>query len=160
MEPEKISLDVRESNKITRYSQFFFSLLCFGVAIWLFIKLVSTGTPSGSNIIAVAFILLFGVWELVSGLGITQRYISLTDDRLTIKHRYFAKPVIYRPADIKLVVFKPLSFNIVGNGGERTVIKLGNYYQERTLKILESVENFCKAGNVATEGLEKEEEQQ
>jgi hypothetical protein len=160
MEPEKISLDVRESTKILRYFQLFFSLVCFVVAVWIFMKLVSTGTMSGSNLIAVAFILLFGIWELTSGLGITQRYIVFSGESITLKHRYFAKPAIYNCSNIKSVVFRPLSFIITCNDGKKTAVKLGNYYQERTLKILESASNFCKTNQIATEGLEQENKQE
>jgi len=160
MEPEKISLDVRESTKLNRYLQLFFSLICFVVAVWFLLKLISTGTLSGSNSIAVVFLLLFGVWELLSGFGITQRYLVFSGDAITIKHRFFARPVVFRPDNIKIIVFKPLSFSIVGCNDKKTIIRLGNYYQERTLKILESVSDFCKTNHVLAEGLEKEKQQQ
>ncbi len=160
MEPEKISLDVRESTKLNKYSQLFFSLICFVVAIWFLLKLFSTGTMNGSNSIAVVFLLLFGVWELLSGFGITQRYLVFSGNAITVKHRLFSKPVEFKPDNIKVIIFKPLSFNIVGQDDKKTIVRLGNYYQERTLKILESLSDFCKTNHVLTEGLEAEKKQQ
>jgi hypothetical protein len=157
MESEKISLDIRESTKVLRYFQLFFSLLSFIVAIWFLLKLLSTCTLNGSNGIAVIFLLFFGGWELVSGLGITQRYLIVSGDSITLKHRYFAKPVVFKPEDIKVAVFKPLTFIIIGINGERTVLKLGNYYQERTLKAFDLLSNFCQINKVAVEGLDQEE---
>jgi hypothetical protein len=153
MEAEKISLDIRESTKLNRYFQLFFSVLCFIVAGWFFLKLLSTKTLTGSNGLAVIFLLLFGFWELLSGLGITQRYLIISEGDITLKCRYFSKPVIFKPDEINLVAFKPMSFVIVSKTGEKTVLKLGNYYQERTLKILESLKDFCIKNRISVEGL-------
>ena len=158
MESEKISLDVHEHTKVSRIFQSFFSLLCFAAAAWLLIKLIQTHSITGSNIIAVLFLISFGLWELLSATGINERFIIFSGDAVTIKDRYFGKPVIYRPADISLVAFRTLSFIIVSSGGKKETVKLGNYYQEKTVKILESLNLFCKRNNIKVEGLEQDTE--
>jgi len=158
MESQKISLDLHERTKVSVIFQAFFSLLCFSAAAWLLIKLIQTYSITGSNIIAVLFLFSFGLWELLSVTGTNERFIIFSADTVTIKDRYFSKPVIYRQADISLVAFRTLSFIIVSSDGKKDTVKLGNYYQEKTVKILESLNLFCKRNSIKVEGLEQDTE--
>jgi len=157
MEARKISLDLHDNTKFTRFFQVVFGIFCLAVSVWFLFKLFETQTLAGANTIAVVFLFLIGVWELASGFGFTGKYIIVSGESLTLKHNNFSKPLVVKPADLEMVIFKPVSFVFVFRSGEKTTIKLGIYYRERSVEILESIEEFCKINQVSVEGLVSDE---
>lgn len=157
MKAKKISLDVRDNTKFTRFFQIVFGVFCLAVAIWFIYNLITTKTISGTNAIAVVFLFFFGIWELLAGAGLTARYITISDESLILKQNYFSKPLILKPGDIKKVIFKPIAFELITSDNKKIVTKLGLYYRERTEEILESVEQFCEINKVPVDGLVSDE---
>jgi hypothetical protein len=157
MEAKKISLDVRDNTKFTRFFQIVFGIFCLAVAAWFFYNLLTTKSISGTNSIAVVFLFLFGIWELLAGAGLTARYIIISKEFITLKQKYFSKPLMLNPGDLKKVVFKPIAFELITQDSVKITIKLGLYYRERTEEILESVEKFCELNNVPVDGLVSDE---
>jgi hypothetical protein len=157
MEAKKISLDLHDNTKLTRFFQIVFGTFCLAVSVWFLFKLFETHTLAGANAIAVVFLFLIGVWELAAGFGFTGRYIIVSEENLTIKHSHFLRPLIIKPSDLKIVIFKPVSFELFYHNGEKTIIRLGIYYRERSVEILESIEEFCKINQVPVEGSDSDE---
>lgn len=156
MEVNKISLDMRDSTKLSRFFQLIFGLFCIVTSAWFLVNLIKTNTALGTNIIAVAFLFFFGVWLLLSAAGITGRYIIISDEKIVLKDKYIQGPRTFTPGNLKMVVFKPLSFELHESNGSKTLVTLGLYYRERSASILELIEAFCKTNSINIEGLTDE----
>ena len=156
MEVTKISLDMRDSTKISRLFQVIFGLICLAVSAWYLLNIAKADNFSGTNLIAIAFLFLFGIWELLTAAGITDRYIIISDEKIVLKNKYVFGPEIHKADNLVAVIFKPVSFELHHKDGSRTVVKLGIYYRERSAEIMEAVESFCTANSITTEGLEEE----
>jgi len=156
MEVNKISLDMRDSTRLSRFFQVIFGLFCIASSAWFLLNLIKTNTASGTNIIAVAFLFFFGVWLLLSAAEVTGRYIIISDEKIILKDKYIPGPRTFAPGNLKTVVFKPLSFELQEQDGSKTLVKLGLYYRERSANILELIEAFCKTNSINIEGLTDE----
>ena len=153
MNKQKFSLDLREDTFITRISNLIFGLFCLAVSLWFIIKLGKEPSSTTSAWIAVAFLSLFGIWELLAGFGMTSRYITIDKNIIIIRHRFYSSPVSLLPAMIKEIEFKPLAISFHLHEGKDILLRLGAYYKERSADIMKSVEVFCTENNIKTEGL-------
>jgi len=152
MESTKFSLEVIERNRITRVSESVFGILCLAGASWYAISLQGPSSPGLSGWLAVIFLALFGIWEILSGAGLVSRYISIGTDQITLRHRVWKPPVALRPSDLAAVKFKTLKVDFCLNGGNVISIRLGTYYSERSAQIMEAVEAFCADNKINTSG--------
>lgn len=158
MENRKFSLEVVEKNKITRVSELVFGLLCLAGASWYAVSLQGPSSPGLSGWLAVLFLALFGIWEILSGAGLVSRYIWIATDQITLRHRAWKPPVVLPPSDLAEVKFKPLKVDFCLNGGNVISIRLGTYYSERSAQIMEAVEAFCAENGIKISGGRNEQE--
>ena len=158
MENRKFSLEVIERNKITRVSESVFGLLCLAGASWYAISLQGPSSPGLSGWLAVIFLALFGIWEILSGAGLVSRYIWIGSDQITLRHRAWKPAVTIAPSDLTEVKFKPLAVDFLITGGNVISVRLGTYYSERSAQIMEAVEEFCVENRIKISGGKNEQE--
>jgi len=158
MEDRKFSLEVIERNKITRVSELVFGLLCLAGASWYAVSLHGPSSPGLSGWLAVIFLALFGIWEILSGAGLVARYIWIGTDQITLRHRAWRPSVSLAPSDLAEVKFNPLTVDFCLTGGKVISVRLGTYYSERSAQIMEAVEVFCAGNRIMISGERNEQE--
>lgn len=158
MENRKFSLEVIERNRIKSASELVFGLLCLAGASWYAVNLQGPSSPGLSGWLAVIFLALFGIWEILSGAGLVSRYIWIGTDQITLRHRAWKPPVSIAPSDLTEVKFKPLTVDFCMTGGNVISVRLGTYYSERSAQILEAVEEFCTENRIKISGGRNEQE--
>ncbi len=117
MENRKFSLEVIERNRITRVSESVFGILCLAGAFWYAVSLQGPASSGFSGWLAVIFLALFGIWEILSAAGLVSRYIWIGTDQITLRHRAWKPPVTLPSSDLAEVKFKPLKVDFCMNGG-------------------------------------------
>ncbi len=159
MEEKKISLDIHENTKVSRLFQLLFGIVCLVIAVMLLINLIKTGNHSTTSIIVVAFLFLFGIWELLASAGITVRYIAVTKEKIILKDKYIVPARDIAVGEIKEVEFKPLSFTIYLTDGTDVRVRLGNYYSDRSIEVLETIEHFSRQNSIAVKGIDEKKKE-
>ncbi len=85
MEKNYFSLELHRSNKITRIFQLIFGIICIGVAlIWLILNF-STLKSNVSLWITILFLVGFGYYQIISGLGKSEKFIEISESSIRIK---------------------------------------------------------------------------
>lgn len=158
MENRKFSLEVIERNRIKSVSELVFGLLCLAGASWYAVNLPGPSSPGLSGWLAVIFLALFGIWEILSGAGLVSRYIWIGADQITIRHRAWKPPVSLLPSELTEVKFKPLTVDFCITGGSIISVRLGTYYSERSAQIMEAVEEFCTENRIKISDRRNEQE--
>lgn len=158
MENRKFSLEVIERNRITMVSESVFGLLCLAGASWYAISLQGPSLPGLSGWLGVIFLALFGIWEILSGAGLVSRYIWIGTEKITLRHRAWKPPVLIAPSDLSEVKLKPLTVNFCLTGGDVISVRLGTFYSERSVQIIEAVEAFCIENRIKISGERNEQE--
>ena len=156
MKETRYNIDLHEENRTGKILRIFFGIACIIVAGWYMYSIRGTAASAGSAWIGIAFILLFGLWMIGSGLGYTRRYITIGDDRIILRQEFYRPPVIFTPSSLKAVEFKPLTIGFITETG-RINLRLGTYYPGHTASILEAVEEFCRQNKIEVKGDHKPE---
>lgn len=151
MTEKRYYIDLQEENRTGKILRTVFGIACLAVAGWYMYSIMGTAAATGSAWIAVSFLLLFGLWMIASGLGYTRRYITVSDERVILRQEFYRPPVVFTPASLKSVDFKPLTISFVTETG-RINLRLGTYYPDHTASILEAVEQFCKQNRIEVTG--------
>jgi len=87
METQRFSLDTGEHDRISLIARTIFGVVCIAAAIITTVKMAGSGLLNMNNIAAIVFLGLFGIWLLATGLGLTQRHMTLAGDNRFKKER-------------------------------------------------------------------------
>jgi len=156
MAETRYNIDLHEDNKPGKILRIIFGVACLAVSVWYMYSIRGTVSSTGSAWIATAFLLLFGMWMIASGLGYTRRYITVGEDRIILRQEFYRPPAILTTATLKAVEFKPLTIVFRTTSGSIS-LRLGTYYPEHTATVIGAVEEFCKHNNIDVIGENKPE---
>jgi len=151
MTENRYSIDLHEYTKTGRLLKAALGIICLAVAVWFLISIRGTAASVGTAWIATAFLLLFSVWLIGSGFGLTQRYITVGNGRIILKRDFYRPPVIFTSSSLKAVEFRPLLI-IFFSGEKKISLRMGAYYPERSGAVMEAVEGFCRDHNIEIRG--------
>jgi hypothetical protein len=151
MKETKYSIDLHENRKGEKAGRIVLGAACLAVTGWYFYSINGTAASNTTTWVAIAFLMLFGLWMIFSGLGYTSRYIIVAEDRITLRQLFYKPPVIFTPGSLRAVEFRPLTIIFITETGNVS-LRLGTYWPENTARILEAVEEFCRHNSVEIRG--------
>ncbi|MCU0460267.1 MAG: hypothetical protein MUE37_14405 [Bacteroidales bacterium] len=154
METLKFRLDPGDHDSVTRVLKAFFGLVCIAAAIVTVVIMSRAGQVTTGNAAATGFLLLFGAWLVLAGFGLTERYVIVSGDTITLKDRIHVPARILKAPDIREIAFSQLKMTFTLVSGEVLPLRLGAYYRENSLLLMEAVETFCELNGVTTRGIE------
>ncbi len=142
MTENRYSIELHENTTTGRILRVIAGVACIAVSIWFMYSIRDTTASTGTSWIATVFLLLFGVWLMASGMGFTERYISVGDDKIVLRHYFYKPPVTFTPSSLRAVEFRQVAIDFITHTGKITV-RMGTTYPGRTASIMEAVEQFC-----------------
>lgn len=153
MDETRYSIDLQEDNKAGKIFRIIFGIASLAAAVWYLYRLTGTAAATGSAWIATAFLILFGLWMIASGLGYTRRYITVGETKITLRQEFYRPPTIFTASNLKAVEFKTLTVIFVTDAGNIS-LRLGTYYPGHTAAIMEAVEDFCRRNTIEMRGVD------
>jgi hypothetical protein len=151
MAETRYNIDLHEDNKAGKLLRIIFGVACLAASVWYMYSIRGTVSSTGSAWIATAFLLLFGLWMIASGLGYTRKYITIGNDKIILRQEFYRPPLIFSSTSLKAVEFRPLTIIFHTRTGSIS-LRLGTYYPEHTATILQAAEEFCKRNNIEIRG--------
>lgn len=151
MKETRYSIDLHENKKAERAGRVLLGAVCLAVTGWYIFSINGTAASTTSAWVAMIFLLLFGLWMIISGLGYTSRYIIVAEDRITLRQEFYRPPVIFTSSSLRAVEFRPLTLIFITESGNVS-LRLGTYWPENTARIMEAVEEFCIRHSVEIRG--------
>lgn len=142
MADRHFSIELNENTRVGRILRILLGLACLVVTVWFIFSVKGTAASVGTAWIAMGFLLLFGLWLIGSGLGLTERYINIGHDRIVLRQDFYRPPVIFTSSSLSAVKFKPVVIDFYTDN-KNVRLRLGTYYPDRTAAIMEAVEEFC-----------------
>jgi hypothetical protein len=136
------SIELHENTRVGRILRILLGVACLVVTAWFVFSVLGTAASVGTTWIAIGFLLLFGLWLIGSGLGLTERYITIGYDRLVLRQDFYRPPVVFTSASLTAVEFKPVVIDFYTDN-KKVRLRLGTFYRDRTASIMEAVEEFC-----------------
>ena len=156
MKESRYSIDLHENRRLEKTGRILLGAVCLVVTGWYFYSITGTSAAGTSTWVAVAFLLLFGLWMIFSGLGYTNRYIIVSDEKITLRQEFYKPPAVFTPGSLLAVEFRPLTIIFITESGTVS-LRLGTYWPENTARILEAVDEFCRQHSVEIRGDYKSE---
>lgn len=151
MRESRYSIDLHENRRLEKAGRILLGAACLVVTGWYFYSIAGTPAAGTSTWVAMAFLLLFGLWMIFSGLGYTNRYIIVSDEKITLRQEFYRPPRVFTPGSLRAVEFRPLTIIFITESGNVS-LRLGTYWPENTARILEAVEEFCMQHSVEIRG--------
>lgn len=151
MADKYFSIELHENTRVGRSLRILLGLACLVVTVWFMYSIRGTAASVTTSWIAMGFLLLFGLWMIGSGLGFTERYIRVGNERIVLRQDFYRPAVVFTSATLRAVEFRPLVIDFF-TGKKKLSLRLGAYYPERSASIMEAVEGFCRQHGIEISG--------
>jgi hypothetical protein len=152
MGEKKYNIDLYETTKLGRILKVSLGVISLIATGWFIYSVSGTEASAVTAWIAIVFLFLFSLWLIISGLGYTDRYIIVGDKKMTLRATVVMYPVIFTPDNLKQVELKPLEILFHGENGKKS-LKLGTYYPDHSVEIIEAVISFCQRNEIDIMGI-------
>jgi hypothetical protein len=156
MKEERYNIDLKETTKAGKILRIGLGIVCLTATVWFLFTIIGTAASIATAWIAVAFLFFFSLWLIGSGLGVTDRYVTVGDGRIILRQDFLKPPVVFTASTLKYIEFKPLALEFHTDAGKVT-LRLGTYYPGHTATIMEAIEKFCVINGVKIIGLESKD---
>jgi hypothetical protein len=154
----KYSIELHENANTGKTLRILLGVACLAVSVWFMYSIRGTAASVGTSWLATGFLLLFGIWMIATGLGYTERYITVGDDRIVLRQYFYRKPVTFSPSTLRAVEFRPVVIEFLTETGKRT-LRMGTTYPDRTASIMEAVKQFCNRHGIEVIGALTDEQE-
>jgi hypothetical protein len=158
METRRFNLDLSENNRVNRILKPISGIICIAVALILALMMHRSGESTWSTWIAVAFLFFFGVWLVLKGTGMTDRYVVISENEIELKDKFYARAMVIKASDLEKTGFGQLKISFIISTGKVIALRLGTYYRDNSFKLMEAVEEFCNLNRIPTTGINTNDE--
>lgn len=151
MERAYYSLEVNKSNRITRIFQVGFGIICAIVAlVWVFIDL-DTLDKNGAFWITIVFLLGFAYYQIISGLGRAEKFISFEKPFIKMKTNSVLPSRTIDAAKITKIEIFPVNIIFILKTGKTVIFRFGTTFTDIIEPVKQKVENFAKENQIEIE---------
>lgn len=157
MEIRRFNLDLAENDSVSRILKSIFGIICIAVALILSLMIYRSGESTWSTWVAIVFLFLFGVWLLLKATGLTDRYVIITESEIILKDKFYSPALVIKASDLTKTGFGHLKISFFLSGGKVIALRLGTYYRDNSLKLMEAVEEFCNLNGIQASGINTNE---
>lgn len=156
MGKEYFSLELHKSNRITRIFQLAFGILCIGVAlVWLFLNFSSL--ESNLSLWAtIVFLTGFGYYQVVAGLGRSEKFIEISDSSIKIRRNTLLPSKEFKMEEIEKINILPLNIIFYLKSGKTLFLRFGTTYTDTIEPVKKSIKDFCTSNKISLEIIKEE----
>lgn len=151
MTEKRISLELRDNNKLVRSIQVIFGLVCIAISVFWLIYNSNTEGGTGTLWLTLLFLTGFGIFQIYSGLGYAQKYIEFGGKSLKVKSNSLLPVVEMDADDIELAEVFPLKIHLNLKNGKKVLIRLGVTDNEKIDLVKDEITRFVTDYNVPLE---------
>jgi hypothetical protein len=155
MTKKYFTLGIAEAGKLGKILLLIFGTACIIVAIlWIIISLGSVKTES-TLWITIVFLAVFGIYQILSGLGKTTRFIEIGDQSIRLKKNSVLPPTEIMAADMDKIEIYPMSMIFILKAKKRITLRFGAIYQDTNELIKDEMISFAGNNNIRLEFIEE-----
>jgi hypothetical protein len=150
MERKRYSLEAKESNRFVRTAQIVFGAVCIITSAWWVVFIIKSG--EGNNYwVATLFMLFFGLFQILSGLGHASRYVEFREEEVIIKQNSIGLPDRIPVKEISSIEMLPLSVKFYLKSGRKKTLRFGITYSDLIDNIKDALESFVTEKSIPFE---------
>ncbi len=149
-------LDQRNSSHVTKVFQIVLGVLCIGIALyWMFFNIKSIQADS-TLWITIAFLIFFGIYQILAGTGKTQKYIETGPEKIILKQNSVLPPVTLKPVEIDNIDIFSLSIIFTMKRSGKIKLRFGLTYTDIIQPVKDEIVQFAELHNIPFEEISDE----
>ena len=156
MEKKYFNLGTSDDNSLIKTVRIVFGLICILVAVFWVIFNVSYLKNNLTTWVTIIFLIIFGIYQIWSGLGRTRVFIEIGTKLIRLKKNPVLPEKNIAAVDIKNIELYPLSIFLFLKSGKKLTLRFGTTYPEIIDVVKDAVIIFCEKNSISFEIMEEE----
>ena len=151
MEKRYFSLEMREDNRLTKIFRIIFGgVLLIIAAFWTFYNFNSV-KADGTLWITLIFLIAFGLFQILTGFGLTKTFIELNNNNIRLKKYSLLPASVIYSEQIEGIELFPFKVHFLLKQGKKILLRFGISDPERVDLIKAEIMNFADSNNLKSE---------
>ena len=156
MENKIFPLGSYDTNRLVNLIRIIFGAVCVAVAVfWVIFSFKSSENPL-SIWITIIFMTIFGIYQILAGLGKAQKYVSIAEDRIILRKYILVPSVIMEAAETEKIEFYTLKVRFLLKSGKAVILRFGTTYYESNEKVIDEISEYAAKNNIPVQIIEEE----
>ncbi|HEX2968968.1 MAG TPA: hypothetical protein VHO46_07660 [Bacteroidales bacterium] len=140
-----------DDNRFVKILRIFFGLACIIMAAWWINYDLNSGKSNWSLYLTIAFLILFGIYQIWFGTGHASRFIVISGDKLVIRKNQILPSAELNAAELSKIEIFPLSIVFHKSSSQKFILRLGTVNYETNEKIVDELIRFAENNNIEFE---------
>ncbi len=143
MKEKYFDLDPDNKTQLVKILQIIFGILCIAATLYYFFSGIISGTSKITLLTALLFLLFFGIYQIMSGLGKTKIYFRLTPNSISFKQHSVLPVTDIQSDNIDKLELYPLSIKFFLKNSKKIKFRFGISYPEIIDPVKQEVIGFA-----------------
>jgi hypothetical protein len=156
MEKKYFSLETKENPRSIKIIQIVFGIVCIAVAIVWLVYNVNLLKNDSTLWITIIFLSSFGAYQILAGLGKTERYIETGPEKIVLRQNSFLPKIELKAGDLDAIEIFPLSILFRLKNHKKIIFRFGLSNTEIINPVKDEIVDFAEMNSIPVE--EKKEE--
>ena len=144
MKEKYFDLDPDNKTQLVKILQVIFGILCIAATLYYFFSGILSGASKITLLIALLFLLFFGIYQIMSGLGKTKKYFRLTHESISFKQHSVLPVTDIQSDNIDKIELYPLSIKFLLKNSKKIKFRFGISYPEIIDPVKQGVIGFAE----------------
>jgi len=156
MENRYFSLEPKDNPRAVKIFQLVLGVLCIAIAIFWIVFSIKSSKADNTLWASNAFLVLFGIYEILAGTGKTTKYIKIHPHEIDIKQHSVLPVMKLKSEEIEIIELYPLSMIFCLKNKKKVVMRFGLSYTGIIVPVKDEINEFARVNGIQVE--EREEE--
>jgi hypothetical protein len=156
MEKKYFSLETKENSRSIKIVQIVFGIVCIAVAIVWLVYNVNLLKNDSTLWITIIFLSSFGAYQILAGLGKTERYVETAPEKIVLRQNSFLPKIELRAGDLDAIEIFPLSVLFRLKNNKKVIFRFGLSNTEIINPVKDEIVDFAEMNSIPVE--EKKED--
>ena len=156
MEDKYFLLEPKENPRTVKIFQISLGVVCIGIAIFWIVFNIKSLESDRTLWVTIVFLVLFGIYEILAGLGKTSRYIKTGPAGTIIKQHSVLPGVELISNEIEKIEVYPLSIKFHLKNRKNFLFRFGTSYPEIISPVKDEIVEFAWSNRIPLEVINEE----
>ena len=156
MENKYFLLEPKENPRAVKIFQISLGVTCIAIAIFWILFNIKSLEADRTLWATIIFLMLFGIYEILAGLGKTARYIKTGPAGIIIKQHSVLPDVELISNDIERIEIYPLSIKFLLKNRKKFLFRFGVSYPEIISPVKDEIVEFAGSNKIPLEVISEE----
>jgi flagellar basal body-associated protein FliL len=145
------ALGSADNNKLVKWIQILFGIVCFAVAIFWLVFNIRSLKADGTLWITIIFLSGFGFYQVWAGIGMATRFIEISSEKIRLKKTILLPAVEISASEVQKIELFPFTLFLSLKTNKRILLRFGTTYHETNEKIKDEIMDFAELNSIGVE---------